>query len=213
MALTDVAVQVLILIFAVAMFVAIQYFPKQALSKLRTKNRASLQSNRHFLQGTQFLARAKSTSQKSQSQTLAKNALLEAETAISLSPRDPAPLLLKALALDLMGHKASALKTIESALSSPRVKSLEGRERGDALVKMAELKMAVNRRRRVDSAIEDLKEAVNLSGQEERAHCLLGQCYEWKGMREDAKWAFEEALRVQPGSVEARKGLDRLGSH
>ncbi|KAJ9170436.1 hypothetical protein P3X46_018543 [Hevea brasiliensis] len=211
MAFIDAAIQVLILIFAVAMFIAIQYFPKQALTKLRTKNRASLQSNRHFIQGTHFLAKAKSTSHKSQSLSLAKNALLEAETAISLSPRDPAPLLLKALALDLMGHKGSALKALESALSSPRVKSLEGRERGDALIKRAELKMAVNRRRRVDSAIDDLKEGVKLSGEGERALCLLGQCYEWKGMREDAKWAFGEALKVQPGSVEARNGLDRLG--
>ncbi|KAF2295825.1 hypothetical protein GH714_034163 [Hevea brasiliensis] len=156
MAFTDAAIQVLILIFAVAMVIAIQYFPKQALTKLRTKNRASLQSNRHFIQG-------------------------------------------------------SALKALESALSSPRVKSLEGRERGDALIKRAELKMAVNRRRRVDSAIDDLKEGVKLSGEGERALCLLGQCYEWKGMREDAKWAFGEALKVQPGSVEARNGLDRLG--
>ncbi|KDP29775.1 hypothetical protein JCGZ_18710 [Jatropha curcas] len=212
MAATDVAIQVAILLLAFAMFIAIQYFPKQALNKLRAKNRTSIQSNRHFIQGTHFLARAKSTPNKSQSQTLAKNALIEAETAISLSPRDAAPLILKALALDLLGHKASALKALDSALSSPREKSLERRDRGDALVKRAELKMAVNRRRRVDSAIEDLKCAVELSREGEKAFCLLGQCYEWKGMGDEAKWAFEEALRVQPGSAGARDGLVRLGS-
>ncbi|XP_065875135.1 uncharacterized protein [Euphorbia lathyris] len=212
MAITDLAVQGAILILALAIFVAIQYFPKQALNKIRSKNRTNLQSNRHFIQGTHFLSRAKSTQKKSQtqSQILAKNALVEAESAISLSPRDSAPFILKALALDFLDHKGSALKALDLALSSPRVKSLEDRERGDALVKRAELKMAVNRKRRVDSAIEDLKEAVKLSGDRERAFSALGQCYEWKGMKEEAQSAFQEALRIQTQSVEARTGLDRV---
>lgn len=212
MAAIYVALQVAILILALALLLAIQFFPKQALTKLRTKNRTTLQAKRHLIQGTHFLARAKSSPHKSQSQTLAKKAVIEAETAISLFPKEPAPLILKALALDLLGHKGSALKSLDLALSSPRVKSLAGGERGDALVKRAELKLAVNRRRRVDSAIEDLKEAVRLRIEgDERAFCLLGQCYEQKEMREEAKWAFGEALRVQPGSSMARQGLDRLG--
>ncbi|WCJ32000.1 Tetratricopeptide repeat (TPR)-like superfamily protein [Euphorbia peplus] len=202
MAGTDLAVQAAILILALALFIAIQYFPKQALQKLRAKNRTHLQSNRHFIQGTHLLSRAKSTLSKSQSQShsLAKNALLEAESAISLSPRDSAPFILKALALDLLGHKASALKALDLALSSPRVKSLEDRDRGDALVKRAELKIAVNRKRRVDSAIDDLKEAVELCGDREKAFRVLGQCYESKGMKEEAECAFMDATksRVQP---------------
>jgi tetratricopeptide (TPR) repeat protein len=111
-----------------------------------------------------------------------------------------------------MGHKSSALRSLDLALSSPRVRSLAERERGDALVKRAELKLSTNRRRRVDSAVEDLVEAVRLGGSTKAtAFCLLGECYEWKGIREEAKNAFEEALRVEPGSVAARQGLDRLG--
>ncbi|EEF28865.1 uncharacterized protein LOC8273705 [Ricinus communis] len=210
---TEVALQVAILLLTLAMFIAIQYFPKQALTKLRAKNRTSLQANRHLIQATHFLSKAKSIphNNKSQSQTLARNALLEAESAISLSPRDPAPLILKALVLDLLGHKGSALKSLDLALSSPRVKSLEGRERGDALVKRAELKTSVNRRRRVDSAIEDLREAVKLSGESERVYCLLGQCYEWKGKKDEARWAYGQVLKAHPGSVLALEGLDRLG--
>ncbi|XP_050205615.1 uncharacterized protein LOC126655460 [Mercurialis annua] len=211
MAATDIALQAVILLLTLAMFIALQYFPKQALNRLRTKNRTALQSNRHFLQSTQFLSKAKSTSSKSQSQTLAKNALLEAETAITLSPRDPAPLILKALALDLLGHKASAVKSLDLALSAPRVNSLSDRDRGDALVKRGELKMAVNRRRRVDSAIEDLEEAVRLSGESERVFCLLGQCYESKGVKEEARLAYEKALKAHPKSVLALEGLGRLG--
>ncbi|KAL6220179.1 hypothetical protein ACLB2K_007936 [Fragaria x ananassa] len=55
-------------------------------------------------------------------------------------------------------------------------------------------------------------EAVGLSEGEgdTTAFCLLGQCYEWKGMKEEAGEAFERALRMDSGSVLARQGLDRL---
>ena len=78
----------------------------------------------------------------------------------------------------------------------------------------AELKLAVNRRRRIDSAVEDLVAAVEVSEGERvdsEALCLLGKCYEWKGMKEEAKEAFQKALDVEPDSIEARNGLDRLG--
>lgn len=82
-------------------------------------------------------------------------------------------------------------------------------------MKRAELKVEVNRRRRVDSAVKDLVEAVGLmSGGEDvelEALCLLGKCYEWKGMKEEAKEAFLKVLDVEPDSLEARNGLDRLG--
>ncbi|CAI0424404.1 unnamed protein product [Linum tenue] len=147
---TDGAFQVAIIALTVAVFVAIQYLSKLFLSRQRANNRTALQSNRHFIQGSQFLARARSAAAKNstQSQSLAKQALAEAESAAALSPKDPAPLVLKSVALDLLGHKAAALKAIDSALSPPRGKALQGKERGDALVKRAELKVAVNRRRR-----------------------------------------------------------------
>ncbi|CAL1377484.1 unnamed protein product [Linum trigynum] len=207
---TDGAFQVAIIALTVAVFVAIQYLSKLFLSRQRANNRTALQSNRHFIQGSQFLARARSAAAKnsSQSQSLAKQALAEAESAAALSPKDPAPLVLKSVALDLLGHKAAALKAIDSALSPPRGKALQGKERGDALVKRAELKVAVNRRRRVDSAIEDLTVAVQLGASGEKGYCLLGQCYEWKGSKEDAKWAYSEALKFEPNS---KLALDALG--
>ncbi|KAJ4825333.1 hypothetical protein Tsubulata_002670 [Turnera subulata] len=228
MALTtaDVALQLAILLFTLGIFLAIHCISKHPRTQHhRPKNRTTLQANRHILQATHLLSRAKSLPRGGGSQSqasLAKTALAEAETAISLSPKDPAPLLLRALALDLLGHTASALKSIDSALSFPRGKLLSQKDRADALVKRAELKLAVNRRRRVDSAIQDLKQAVELlakcssatadGGDTTRPLCLLGQCYESKGMTDEAKWAFGEALRLRPGSVMARRGLDRLGS-
>lgn len=89
------------------------------------------------------------------------------------------------------------------------------RERGDALFKRAEILLAVGKRRRVDAAVADLVEAVRLSGGENgKAYCLLGQCYEMKGMREEAKAAFEAAVGLEPpgsGTCQAaRQGLGRL---
>lgn len=88
---------------------------------------------------------------------------------------------------------------------------LSGVEKGDALFKRAELLVELNRKRRVDSAIQDLVEAVGLSKDNAKAFCLLGQCYEMKGLMEEAKGAFRKALALQPGLQEARAGLGRLG--
>lgn len=91
-----------------------------------------------------------------------------------------------------MGHQTAALRSIDSTLSSPQAKSLSAAEREDALVKRAKLKLAVNRRRRVDSAVEDLVEAVRLSGgTNSEVFCLLGECYEWKGTKENVKFSRE----------------------
>lgn len=109
-----------------------------------------------------------------------------------------------------MGRRAAAIRSLDSTLSPPAAKSLSPAERADALVLRAELKLAVNRRRRVDSVMEDLVEAMGVSGNSE-ALCLLGKCYEWKGMKGEAKDAYEKVLDVEPDLVEARNGLDRLG--
>lgn len=88
---------------------------------------------------------------------------------------------------------------------------LSGVEKGDALFKRAELLVELNRKRRVDSAIQDLVQAVGLSKDNAKAFCLLGQCYEIKGSMDEAKGAFGKALALQPGLQEARAGLGRLG--
>lgn len=122
------------------------------------------------------------------------------------------------MALDLMGHKSSALRSLEVSLSSPCVKSLSKRSRKEALVKRAELKMEVSRKRRLDSAIDDLLEAERLgksegdSESEVKVLCSLGKCYEWKGMKNEACEAFERALIIEPESLEARQGLNHIRS-
>lgn len=64
----------------------------------------------------------------------------------------------------------------------------------------------------MESAVVDLVESVRLVGDNGKAFCLLGECYEMKGEKEEARKAFEEALKVEPGLVSARDGLTRLGS-
>ncbi|KAF9610454.1 hypothetical protein IFM89_022418 [Coptis chinensis] len=207
---TDVLIQFLLLVLGLGMFFAMRTFPKQVLNKFRFKGRASVQSKRHFVQGAQLLARARSAPNRTTTLNLAKEATNEADKALSFDPKDAAAHILKALALDLQGHQTSALKSLDSALSPPAVKSLSDRERGDSLFKRAELQIGVNRRRRVDSAICDLLEAVKLSPENCKAFCLLGQCYEQKGMKDEARNAYVEAKKVEPTSTVAREGLDRL---
>ncbi|KAL2521744.1 Tetratricopeptide repeat (TPR)-like superfamily protein [Forsythia ovata] len=208
---TDVLLQLGIIIFTLGIFYALHSLPKRALTKLRYKARPGTHVHRHFIQGAQFLSRARSSKNKSTAFNLAKSAANEADKALAIEPKDPAAHILKAMALDLMGHKNSALKSLDLALSPPAVKMLAEKERGDALFKRAQLQISLNRKRRVDSAIEDLVEAVRLSADNAKVFCLLGECYEMKGLKEDAKQAFEEALRVDPHLKEARDGLGRLG--
>lgn len=208
----DAVIQLGILIFSLAIFYVLHSLPKRAFSKLRSRARPNNQAHRHFIQGAQLLARARSTKTKATSFNLAKSAVDEADKALALEPRDPAAHILKAMAETLMGHKATALKSLDLALSPPAVKMLSESERGDALIRRAELLIGLNRKRRVDSAVEDLLEAIGLSPDNSRAFCLLGHCYEIKEMREEARNAFEKSLELEPGLKEAREGLGRLAS-
>ncbi|XP_062100483.1 uncharacterized protein LOC133806389 [Humulus lupulus] len=212
----ELVVQLAFFLMTLAMFFAVLKYPKQALTKFRTKNRnrTTVQSSHHLAQASNLLERTRSIHRKAQSLAHAKNALAEAEKVVSLSPRDPAAHIIKALALDLMDRQTSALRSLDLALSPPCAKSLSRGERGDALVKRAELKLAMNRKRRVDSAVDDLIEAVRLCDGDagSRALCLLGQCYEWKGLMESTRENCEKALSMEPGSFVARQGLGRSGS-
>ncbi|XP_010484348.1 PREDICTED: uncharacterized protein LOC104762704 [Camelina sativa] len=205
---TETIIQGAILALTFITFWAIKYLSQRGLTKFRNKHRATLQTQRQLIQASRLLARARTTPKKSQSQSLAKTALSEADDVISISPDDAAGHIVRALALDLLGHHTSALKSFDTALTYPRLKSLSVGERADALVKRAEMKLAVNRRRRIDSAIEDLEEAVRLAAGTDTARLfrLLGECYEFKGLNEKAHWAFNEALKVQPSSATARDG-------
>lgn len=209
----DLLLQAGLILLGVFMFLAMHNIPQKFLSKLRYRNRADLQAKRHFVLGAQLIAQARSPSNsRSTATSLAKQAEDEANKAISLDPKDAASHILKALSLDLQGFRTSALESINVALSPLAVKSLSASEKGDALFKRAELAMGMNRRGRVEPAIQDLTEAIKLNKDNAKAFCLLGECYEANKMIEEAKEAYEEALRLQPELASAKEKLDLLRS-
>ncbi|KAF7817036.1 N-terminal acetyltransferase A, auxiliary subunit [Senna tora] len=208
----DIVLQIILILLMVFMFLYMHDIPKKLFAKLRLRNRSEVQAKRHFVQGAQLLARARSSKSRSASNSLAKEAVAEAEKAIALDPKDAAAYLLKALALDLQGYRPSALDSIDMALSPLAVKSLADNEKGDALLKRAEMKMAMNDRGRLDSALADLTESVKLNSKNVRTFCLLGQCYEAKKMKEEARKAYEEALQIEPQSDVAQEALKSLDS-
>ncbi|XP_049349508.1 uncharacterized protein LOC125814096 [Solanum verrucosum] len=210
----DLLLQAILILVTIFMFLFMYNVPQKYFSKLRFRNRGDMQSKRHFVQGAQLLSQAKSAAVKDRSNaiSLAKSAEAQADLAIALDPKDAAAHILKALALDLQGFKTSALDSIDVALSPLAVKSLSEPERADALFKRAQLRLAASRREQVDSVIEDLTQSVRLKGDNVKAFCLLGDCYEKKGLKEEAQKAYQEAQKVQPNFAPAREALDRLNS-
>lgn len=210
---SDLILQACIILVVILMFLIINDVPQKLFTKLRLfSSRANLQAKRHFVRGAQLLSQARSSKDRSRSSSLAKEAESEAEKAIHLDPKDAAAHILKALALELQGFKTSAIDSIDVALSPLAVKSLSELERGDALHKRAELKLSVNRHGRVDSVVQDLVESVRLNNDNAKAFGLLAECYEKKGLKEEAKKAYEDALKVQPSYNVAQEALDRLVS-
>ncbi|CAL8997553.1 unnamed protein product [Prunus brigantina] len=210
----DLFLQAGLILVVVVAFLAIHNIPQKLLANLRFRfrNKPKAQAKRHFVIGAQLLAQARSAASPSSASSLFQQALDEAEKAISLDPKDAAAHILKALALDSQGYKTSALDAIDVALSPLAAKSLTEEERGDALVKRAEIRLSMNQRGQVDSVIADLTLAVELSPENVKAFCTLGECYEGKKMTEEARKAYEAALKVQPRLKVARDALDRLGS-
>ncbi|KAJ8762478.1 hypothetical protein K2173_007917 [Erythroxylum novogranatense] len=196
---SDILLQVGLFLLVVFMFLAAHNVPQKILTKFRYRNRATFQAKRHFVRGAQLLSQARSpANSRSAASSLAKQAEEEAEKAIRLDPKDAAAHILKALTLDFQGFKTSALESLDVALSPLAAKSLSDRERGDALFKRAELTMEMNRRGRVDSAVNDLTQAVKLNPESAKAFNLLGKCYESKNMKEEAEKAYEMARKVKP---------------
>lgn len=210
----DIAIQVGMIVVTVLMYLYMNDIPRRITDKIRLRlNRANLQAKRHFVHGAQLLARARSpNTPPSDVLSLAKTAAEEADKALSLDPKDAGSHILKALALDLQGFRTSALDSLDAALSPLAVKSLSDEERGDALIKRAQLKIGLDKVGRVDSAVADLVEAVRVGSEKFRAYCLLGECYQMKEMKEEATKAYQEAIRIQPGSALAKDALDRLTS-
>lgn len=217
----DISLQALMILGSAIMYLWIHNIPRKLLAKYHLyRDRSLHQSRRHFVKAAELLTKARSCPRSSPSSlSFAAAAAAEADAAVRLNPADAANHVVRALALDLQGYKTSALEAIEAALSPLAVSSLSDDEKADALVKRAELRMEVSRlgnSEGVDEAVwrkveEELTEAVRLKRESERGWCLLGECCEGLGKRERAKEAFEEAVRVRPDSVAAKRGLERLG--
>jgi len=210
---TDLILQAAMILFAIFMFLYMLNIPQKLYSKFRYRDRTAFKSKRHFVRGAQFFSQARSAKDRAAAVAFAGAAVEEADRAIALDPKDAAAHILKALALDLQGFKTSALDSLDVALSPLAAKSLSDPERGDALLKRAEVKLAMDRDGdRVDSALADLIESVKLKGDNAMSFCMLGECYEKKKMEDEAKQAYENAIRVEPNSKKAQDALARLGS-
>ncbi|RDX74279.1 hypothetical protein CR513_45994, partial [Mucuna pruriens] len=204
----DIILQVGMVLLMVFSYLFMHDVPKKLWAKLRLRNRADIQSKRYFVEGAQLLARARA----SKSKALAKEAQAQAQRAITLDPSDAAPYLLKALALDFLGLRSAALDSLDEALSPLAAKSLSDSERGDALLKRAELRLGTSQRGRVDSALADLVESVKLSPNNGKAFFALGDCYERKKMKDEAAEAYQKALELEPQLRAAQQALHRLDS-
>jgi tetratricopeptide (TPR) repeat protein len=201
------------ILVTVFMFLYMHKIPQNLYTKFRYRDRAGFQAKRHFVLGAQLLAQARSTKDAAAAKSFAKSAAEEADRSIELDPKDAAAHILKAMALNLQGFKTSALDALNAALSPLTAKSLSDEEKGDALFKRAELKVSLSSRDgNVDSAVADLVESVKLKKNNAMSFCLLGECYEKKQMKAEAKEAYENAIRVEPDSTQAQQALDRLAS-
>ncbi|KAL8491873.1 hypothetical protein ACS0TY_023461 [Phlomoides rotata] len=201
----DLILQAGIFALAIFWFLLAKNIPQSLLSKFRLfRRRSHLEAKRHFVLGAQLLSQATSSSDPS----LARRAAAEADRAISLDPTDAASHILKALALEIQGFRTSALDSLDAALSPLAQKSLSAAEKADALFKRAELRVAVGG----GGAVEDLTESVRLKGDNAKAYGLLGECFEKNGLKEEARKALEDALRVRPDYDPARVALARLVS-
>eukprot|EP01018_Ginkgo_biloba_P023293 Gb_30395 [translate_table: standard] len=183
-----------LLVLGLGLMWAMQGLRTGQMRSSRSKDRARVQARRHFVQGTQLLGRSKP-----------KEASLEADKAISFDPKDAASHILKAFALERQGHMGAALRCLNTALSPSVVKSLSVSEKAEALVKRAEVALAISSggKRRLEHALNDLRASLAINPNNVKAQSLLDKCYERKGLHSEAPQAFEDAVKGNPSSQEA----------
>lgn len=204
--------QVILALLALGLMWALQGLPRSLISKLRGRNQSRQQARRHFVRGAQLLGRSRAANAQNSGRTLAREAAAEADKAIALDPLDAASHVLKGLALERQGQLTAAIGCLDAALSPGVSKSLSAPEKSDGLVKRAELELEASnsKGRGLEAALDDLKAAVGFNARNFKAFCLLGTCYEKKGMLVEGRKAFQDALEVNPASQEAKAGMDRL---
>ncbi|KAL9257933.1 hypothetical protein AKJ16_DCAP05926, partial [Drosera capensis] len=224
----DILLQAVMILGSIFMFLWMHDIPKKLFTELhRRRNSSKYEAKRRFVVAAQLLSRARSASDR----TLASSAVEEADRAIALDPSDAASHILKAMALHFQGFNASAIDSLDAALSPLAVKSLSDEEKADALFKRAELRIETSRlgnkgkkkNKGEEMVVDDHDEALAAAGVEEdlvevvklrpgnaKAWCRLGECRKAKGMTDAAKEAFEAALKADPESKAARDDLDRL---
>nr|XP_043636704.1 uncharacterized protein LOC122607740 [Erigeron canadensis] len=203
--MTDLIFQAIIILVMLFMFLWTLNIPQKYYDKFQFRDRSSYAAKRHFVRGADFLSKSRTYKNRE----FAKSAVDEAEKSIAINPKDAAAHILKALALDAQGFTTSALEAMDIALSPLTKNSLCDEERSDGLVKRAEIKVKA---KGVDSAVVDLVEAVRLNEENVTALRLLGECYEKKGMREEAVKAYMDVVKVEPQNAVAQTALKRLGS-
>ncbi|VFQ75192.1 unnamed protein product [Cuscuta campestris] len=212
----DLLLQAALIFISIFAYLLMHNIPQKLFSELRIRSRSrTIQARRHFVLGAQRLDRARSAKELSPAMriSLAKSAEEEADKAIGLDTKDAALHLLKAMALEIQGFRTSALDSMDAALSPMAARSLSVTERAEALHKRAALRTAANRDGGVDSsAVADLEESVRLKGDDVKAICLLGECYEKKGLKEEARKTYEDALKIKPDCSAAENALSRLAS-
>ncbi|KAL9260577.1 hypothetical protein AKJ16_DCAP10747 [Drosera capensis] len=227
----DILLQAVMILGSIFMFLWMHDIPKKLFTELRRRgNSSKYEAKRRFVVAAQLLSQARSASDR----TLAASAVEEADRAIALDPSDAASHILKAMALHFQGFNASAIDSLDAALSPLAVKSLSDEEKADALFKRAELRIETSRlgnkgikknkkKKGEEMVVDDHDEALAAAGVEEdllevvklrpgnaKAWCRLGECRKAKELTDAAKEAFEAALKADPESKAARDGLDRL---
>ncbi|KAD6119564.1 hypothetical protein R6Q59_025603 [Mikania micrantha] len=209
MMVSDLLMQAAFLSTMIFMFLWMLDIPQKLFNKFRYRDKSIYAAKRHFVTGAELLAKSRSTGDRK----LAQSAVEHADKSIAINPKDAAPHILKALALDLLGFTTSALEALDTALSPLAAKSLTDDEKSDALFKRAEIRVKAGKGGGgVDAAVADLVESVRLKGDNAAAMRLLGECYEKKGMKEEALKAYMGSVKIEPQSTVAQAALVRLGS-
>ena len=113
----------------------------------------------------------------------------EARRGLALSPNSVELLILLATVQIFSGDPAGALQTLNSVMRlDPHYPDIALQFLADAHFSLGEY----------DRAIDAIEQRLARNPQSETAYALLASCYAWLGRFEDARKAWEQALRINP---------------